>query len=105
MTATKGRVLVLGVGGESGSPYERLWRTTDQMEWEYEDPYWREKLRFGNVELKKEEYFFPKTELIIGDYLDTVLKGRWVIPEGVQNNPFFHGYHMPQQMFATIHYH
>ena len=102
MTATKGRLLVLGVGGEAGSPYERLWRTSSQMEWEYDDPYWREKLRYGLAELKEEEYFFPKTELIVGDYLNTVLKGRWVIPDGVADNPFFHGYHMPQQMFATI---
>ncbi len=102
MTATKGRLIVLGVGGEAGSPYERLWRTTSQLEWEYDDPFWREKLRYGQAELKNEEYFFPNTELIVGDYLDTVLKGRWVMPEGVKDNPYFRGYHMPQHIFATI---
>jgi len=102
MTATKGRLLVLGIGGESGSPYEKLWLTSNQMEWIYDDKFWREGLRFGEVNCVGDEYLFNKTNLIVGDYLNTLLKGHWATPEGVKENQFFHGYHMPQHIFATI---
>ena len=102
MTATKGRLIILGIGGEAGSPYERLWKRSNQMEWIYDDLYWRESLRFGEHNIKGEEYLFAKTKLIVGDYLNTVLKGHWEIPQDVKDNRYFHGYHMPQQIFATI---
>jgi hypothetical protein len=49
MTQTMGKITVLGIGGEEGSPYEELWRRTDQRVWMYDDPEWRSKLQFGMV--------------------------------------------------------
>jgi len=88
MMATKGKIKIFGVGGESGSPYEKLWLETNQMEWFYDDPNWRERLQF--------DY----NGLVIGDYLNDILHGRWV-----PQNPsaiLYHGYHLPQTIFATI---
>ncbi|MDF2425866.1 MAG: hypothetical protein OPY08_05490, partial [Nitrosopumilus sp.] len=89
MMATKGKVKIFGIGGEAGSAYEKLWKETNQMEWYYDDPDWRERLLFNNrIGLRRE------------DYLLDVLRGRWV-----PQNPsvkLFHGYHIPQTMVATI---
>ncbi|MGI0083109.1 MAG: terminase large subunit domain-containing protein [Nitrosopumilaceae archaeon] len=43
---TRGKIKIIGVGGEGGSEYEKLWQLTDQREWIYDDPFWRDKLRF-----------------------------------------------------------
>lgn len=88
MMSTKGKVKIFGIGGESGSPYEKLWHQTNQMEWFYENPNWRDSLQFDHE------------GLVIEDYLKDVLKGEWIA-----QNPgakFFHGYHIPQTIFATI---
>lgn len=88
MTVTKGRLLMLGIGGERGSEYERLWLRTDQREWIFKDKYWRENLRFD------------ENGLILGDYLYGVLDGKWV-PQKPENR-LYHGYHMPQTIFPMI---
>lgn len=88
MMATKGKVKIFGIGGESGSPYEKLWRETNQMEWHYENPNWRERLQFD------------QNGLVIGDYLKDELKGKWV-PQN-SSGELFHGYHIPQTIVATI---
>jgi len=88
MTATKGKIKVLGIGGESGSPYEKLWLQTNQMEWIYDDPKWRDKLQFDDE------------GLIIGDYLKEVLSGKW-IPQN-SDAKLYHGYHLPQTIFPAI---
>lgn len=93
MMATKGKLSILGIGGESGSTYEELWNKTDQREWEYEDPYWREKLQFG-------QRADGTQGLIIDPYLNQVLRGRWV-PQKPENW-MYHGYHIPQTIFPTI---
>jgi len=88
MMATKGKVKIFGIGGEAGSAYEKLWNETNQMEWFYENPDWREMLQFDH------------NGLIVGEYLKEVLRGRW-IPQ----NPsveLFQGYHIPQTILATI---
>ena len=87
MMATKGKLSVLGIGGESGSAYEELWEKTDQREWIYDDVNWREKLQFD------------EKGLIIGEYLNDVLKGRWVAQQ--PENTLYHGYHLPQTIFPT----
>ena len=87
-TATKGKMMVFGIGGESGSPYEKLWKRTNQMEWQYDDPNWRDRLQFD------------EKGLVIGNYLKDVLLGKWI-----EKNPdavFYHGYHIPQTLFPTI---
>lgn len=88
MMATKGKIMVFGIGGESGSPYEKLWLSTNQMEWIYDDPNWRDNLQFD------------ENGLIIGDYLKETLSGMWVV-----QNPdvtLYRGYRLPQTIFPTI---
>lgn len=88
MMATKGKVKIFGIGGEAGSDYEKLWNETNQMEWIYDDPEWKEKLRFD------------EKGMVVEEYLIDVLKGRWV-----PQNPsaeMFHGYHIPQTIVPGI---
>lgn len=90
LSKTKGNLYMLGIGGEAGSPYWKLWQRTDQREWIYEDQYWRSKLTFdsrGNVSNNPDE-------------LKSILTGRWVAqkPENVN----YRGYHMPQTIFPNI---
>lgn len=87
MMATKGKMSILGLGGESGSPYEKLWKKSDQREWVYDNPGWRDLLQFDS------------NGLVVDDYLEDVLKGRWV-PQNTEN-AIYHGYHIPQTIFAT----
>lgn len=89
MSATKGKLKMVGIGGEGGSEEERLWLQTDQRNWQYDDPDWRENLKFT-----------PEIGLEMGDYLTDVLKGKWV-SKNPENN-LFHGYHLPQIHFPTI---
>ena len=88
MSMTKGKLIIVGIGGEGGSELERLWLDTDQREWVYDDPNWRDKLRFEKGK-----------GLIIDNYLKEVLKGRWIVKG--KENPLFHGYHIPQYIFPT----
>lgn len=88
MMATKGKVKIFGIGGEAGSAYEKLWNETNQCEWYYDDPNWRERLQFDH------------NGLVIEEYLKEVLRGRW-IPQN-PNSESFHGYHIPQTIFPTI---
>ena len=87
MMATKGKTKIFGIGGEGGSPYEKLWKETDQREWFYDDPDWREKLRFD------------KGGLIVDEYLKGILCGKWIAQNSSEH---FHGYHIPQTIFSTI---
>ncbi|MCV0400169.1 MAG: hypothetical protein K5785_09290 [Nitrosarchaeum sp.] len=87
MMATKGRLSILGIGGESGSAYHKLWEKSDQREWIYDDPNWRDRLQFD------------EGGLVMGSYLGDVLRGRWV-PQRPENT-LYHGYHIPQTIFAT----
>lgn len=88
MSHTKGKLKMVGIGGEGGSELERLWLQTDQREWMYDDPDWRDKLRFEKGK-----------GLVIGGYLNDVLKGKWTVKG--KENPLFHGYHIPQYIFPT----
>lgn len=87
MTMTKGKIKILGIGGESGSHYERLWERTDKREWIYDDPLWREKLQFD------------EKGLMVGEYLKDVLKGRW---RATNPKSHFRGYHIPQTIVPFI---
>jgi hypothetical protein len=88
MMATKGKIKVLGIGGEAGSPYEKLWLQTNQMEWKYNDPNWRDRLQFD------------ENGLVVGNYLCDVLSGKWIAQN--PNATLYHGYHLPQTIFPTI---
>jgi len=88
MTATKGKIKLVGIGGEAGSELEKIWLSTNQTEWQFENPYWRDKLEFD------------KNGLIYGDYLNDVLRGEWV--SHAPDNYLFPGYHLPQTIFPNI---
>lgn len=88
MTITHGKMRILGIGGEAGSPYEDLWRRTDQREWEYKDKFWRDKLQFD------------ENGLVLGEYMEELLKGRWKSKE--PDHKGFRGYHIPQQVMPFI---
>ncbi len=88
MMATKGKLIILGIGGELGSPYHKYWENSDQREWIFDDPNWRSKLQFD------------ENGLVIGEYLKDVMKGQWV-PQKPENT-MCHGYHLPQTIFAII---
>lgn len=88
MMATKGKVKIFGIGGEAGSPYEKLWNETNQMEWFYDNPNWRDCLQFGDTGVVEESY------------LQKELKGKW-IPQNPSAESF-HGYHIPQTIIPTI---
>lgn len=88
LTQTRGRLFILGIGGEAGSEYHKLWNRTDQREWIYDDKDWREKLRFDSQ------------ENIINEHPENILSGKW-IPQKPENK-MYRGYHMPQIIFARI---
>lgn len=88
MMMTKGKLRVLGIGGESGSPYHRMWQRTDQREWEFSNSTWRDKLDFN------------ADGLVIGEYLIDLLRGMWK-PLAPKHGEY-HGYHLPQTIFPQI---
>jgi len=88
MMATKGKIKILGIGGPAGSPYEKLWKSTNQMEWFYDDQNWRDRLQFDS------------NGLVIGEYLKDVLSGKWIAQNPSSTD--YHGYHLPQTIFPTI---
>ena len=113
MTITQGKISVLGVGGEAGSPYEQIWKDSDQREWVFDNSEdyidsdgqvfpnegWRHDLIFGEV---KDE-FTEKTKwgLIADERLMKIMSGRWkaAFPE---NERDWHGYHIPQHIIPQI---
>ena len=113
MTITQGKISVLGVGGESGSPYEQLWRDTDQREWvfdnqgDYTDSAgvvfkgqgWRNDLIFG--EIKDEDSEKTRWGLIADDSLMKIMSGRWKATNP-QNSNDWHGFHIPQTIIPHI---
>ena len=88
MRITRGKLRVLGIGGESGSPYERMWNRSDQREWIYKDPKWRDKLKFD------------EQGIVIDEYLRDVLEGKWITR--LPNNTEIHGYHIPQSLSPLV---
>ena len=113
MTITQGKVSVLGVGGESGSPYEQLWRDTDQRQWVFDNSEdyvdsagvvfhgqgWRKDLIFG--ETKDEDTEKSKWGLIADDRLMKIMSGRWRANEP-QKSRDWHGFHIPQTIIPHI---
>lgn len=87
MATTQGDLKIGGIGGEEGSVYHQLWRSTNQMVWKPKYELWREKLRFD------------KDGLIWGDYLLDVCDGHW---EATHPENTRHGYWLPQAIFPHI---
>jgi len=88
MTMTKGQCYYLGIGGEAGSEWYKLWKKSDQREWKFDDKYWREKLRFDD-----EGY-------LSNEHPEDIVSGKWVA--AYPENKEYRGYHMPQTIFARI---
>lgn len=88
LTMTKGKIIILGIGGESGSEYERKWLSSTQSQWVYDNPNWRDNLKFKN-----------DGSLIVGTYLKKVLKGRW---NAKNPGSKFLGFYLPQSIFPQI---
>ena len=88
MTHTKGQSYYLGIGGEAGSEWYKMWKKSDQKEWIFDDPNWRDKLTF-------DEY---------GNFTNEnpskIVSGKWVSAH--PENKEYSGYHMPQSIFARI---
>lgn len=113
MTITQGKISVLGVGGEAGSPYEKTWKESDQREWIFDrnDDYvdsagivfkgegWRHDLIFGEVKDEFTERI--KWGLVADNRLMKIMSGRWraKFPENSKN---WHGYHIPQHIIPQI---
>lgn len=87
LAMTKGKLDILGRGGEAGSAYERMWKQTDQRKFIPKDLNWRDKLRFG------------PNGLIEGEYLREVCAGEWIAMAPQNNTP---GYWLPQEIFPQI---
>ena len=88
MTQTKGQAYYLGIGGELGSEWYKLWKRSDQREWVFKDKYWREKLKFD------------ENGYLANEHPENIVAGRWVAQ--APNNLEYRGYHMPQTIFARI---
>ena len=88
MTMTKGQCYYLGIGGEAGSEWYKLWKKSDQREWRFDDKYWREKLKFDD-----EGY-------LANEHPENIVAGKWVA--AYPENKEYRGYHMPQTIFARI---
>mgnify|MGYP001558445539 FL=1 len=113
MTITQGKLSILGVGGEAGSPYEKLWKKTDQRRWVFDNDSdyvdsggvihkgegWRNDLIFGEI---KDEYTErTKWGLIADERLMKIMSGRWKSMEPQYSNDW-HGYHIPQRIIPHI---
>jgi len=88
---TFGDLVIAGVGGYVDTDYHRIWNSTNQMEYffddgdiyqGYENMSWRNSLQFN------------ENGLIYGDYMIDVLAGKW-IPQKPENDSR-HGYHLTQ---------
>lgn len=88
MTQTKGQCYYLGIGGEAGSEWYKLWKKSDQREWVFDDKYWREKLKFD------------EDGYLANEHPENIVAGKWVAQQ--PNNKEYRGYHMPQSIFARI---
>ena len=113
MTITQGKISILGVGGEAGSPYEQIWKDSDQREWKFDrnDDYidsdgqvfkgegWRHDLIFGEV--KDEFTDHIKWGLIADERLMKIMSGRWKIKYPDKSRDW-HGYHIPQHIIPQI---
>lgn len=88
MTQTKGQCYYLGIGGEAGSEWYKLWKKSDQREWKFDDKNWREKLKFD------------EDGYLANEHPENIVSGKWVAQ--YPQNREYRGYHMPQTIFARI---
>jgi hypothetical protein len=87
MATTQGDIKIGGIGGEEGSPYYQLWKSTNQCHWRWKYPNYRDKIEFD------------KNGPIWGEYLLDYFEGEW-FPTHPENKR--HGYWLPQTLFPHI---
>ncbi len=90
LSKTHGRFYCFGIWGEAGSDYYKMWKRTDQREWKYDNPDWRDKLQFDAFgEISNDT-----------DKLQEILAGKWVAqnPKNIE----YRGYHFPQRIFPHV---
>jgi hypothetical protein len=90
LSKTHGRFYCFGIGGEAGSDYYKMWKRTDQREWTYDDPDWREKLTFDKYGAVNND----------ADKLARILDGKWIAQN--PTNRDYRGYRFPQRIFPHI---
>jgi hypothetical protein len=90
LSKTHGRFYCFGIGGEAGSDYYKMWKRTDQREWTYTDPDWREKLTFDKYGAVNND----------ADRLNKILDGKWVAQNPSHKD--YRGYRFPQRIFPHI---
>jgi len=100
-TITHGKLRMLGIGHEAGSPWHQKWMSSDQRQWKYnlaDQPMSDTDWRVGQEWRKKLQ--FNSDGLVVDEYMKDVCNGRWtpLIPD----NNILHGYHIPQQMMPQI---
>lgn len=87
MTHTKGQSYYLGIGGEAGSEWYKMWKNSDQKEWVFDDKNWRDKLKFDGM------------GNLVNEHPENIVSGKWVAAAPHHKTS---GYHMPQTIFARI---
>ena len=100
---TQGRTLFAGIGGYIGTKHHKGWLESNQMEWVYDNPKWRDELKFlgYNCEvLLEDEFTIGKSRLVWGNYMKVKLTGKWV-SKANHDSPV-HGYHMGQEIFPNV---
>ena len=85
--ATKGKITMCGIGGESGSAYENYWNKSTKSKWFPSEPEWRKKLQFD------------ENGPVFGRYMKDLMHGTYVAQN--PENSDFHGYHISQLMIPT----
>lgn len=90
---TQGQELYGGVGGYIGSEQHKLWLSTNQMEWVFNDPDWYDTM-IANPK------FWNDRGFVWHEDLPDLLAGKWEAKAPA--NWTRHGYHLTQMMFPNI---
>jgi len=100
---TQGSTHFSGIGGHIGTKHHKQWLDTNQQEWIYDNPNWRDELKFlgYNVQqLEPDEFTVGRSKLVYGNYLKKVLAGKWV--SQANDNSTIHGYRLGQDSMPHI---
>lgn len=91
MADTYGLMRAAGVGGFEDTDYHRLWKSTNQMEYFFDDN--DDYQGYPNMSWRKNLQHDEKG-LVYGDYMKDVLSGKYIAQ--VPENELRHGYHLSQ---------
>lgn len=90
---TMGDTLIGGIGGYLDTQYDRLWKSTNQMEWKFD--HGEEYKNYPNMSWRREleRNCFDEKGIVYDQAMIDVLAGNW-IPQAGRNSR--HGYHLTQ---------